>query len=112
MTANGTYRRSNSAVFAAAIGCAADLSCVARMSTNDADEPRPTYTIRAATTVNRSPPAYCLGMLAALTSARLVATSSLKNLSNSATVIGSFSTPIFANRSCTDDNASASMTSS
>ena len=25
MTANGTYRRSNSTVFAAAIGCAADL---------------------------------------------------------------------------------------
>src|SRR6478672_5420723 len=51
-------------------------------------------------------------MLAAFTSSRLVATSSLKNRSNSATVIGSFSTPIFANRSCTDGNASAFTTSS
>jgi|HubBroStandDraft_6_1064221.scaffolds.fasta_scaffold90136_2 hypothetical protein len=42
---------------------------------------------------------YCFGMLASLTSARLLATSSLKNFSNSATVIGSFSTPIFASRS-------------
>src|SRR5215472_12129243 len=37
--------------------------------------------------------AYCLGMLAAFTSSRLAATSSLKNWPNSATVIGSFSTP-------------------
>src|SRR3954469_21983078 len=56
--------------------------------------------------------AYVLGILAAFPSSRLVATSSLKNRSNSATVIGSFSTPIFANRSCTDGNTSAFTTSS
>jgi putative tryptophan/tyrosine transport system substrate-binding protein len=41
--------------------------------------------------IDRLHDTYCLGMLAAFTSSRLVATSSLKNWSNSATVIGSFS---------------------
>src|SRR4051812_9486590 len=79
----------------------------------NAQVPKETHAVsRRRLSIDRRHGAYCLGMLAAFTSSRLAATSSLKNRSNSATVIGSFSTPIFANRSCTNGNASAFTTSS